>query len=395
MKILHVTLTPLAGAPIRLSDAINSNTEHQSRVLNLNPDAYGNRKFKEDFVWGRDNELVLDYLRNVDIVHFHHFFEFESVRNPFGLDFKKCMKSSAKLLMHWHTNPYTLAFNQRKSVEELVDSPIPQLVVAQFHESYYPNAYPVPLVVSNFARSVSKQRVKPLIFYSPSNSKPAFAERWETKGRPETLKLLKRLKTEGIADYVLVEGLPFDECMKLRENSDIVIDDLVTGSFHTTSLESMAMGKPTISYVDSRTQAVLANLTGSNDLPIVNVNLKDSYLVLRDLCLNTELRQELAQYTFDWMNQYYSELKMVNKYIVAYKQLQNTGTLSNERYADYRTAKYWLNTEVPDLIWKSRRELSICLVYYYVSNINYWKKKLVRSPIFGPIIVKFKNYLGK
>lgn len=395
MKILHVTLTPLAGAPIRLSDAINSNTEHQSRVLNLNPDAYGKRKFKEDFLWERDKLLVLEFLREVDIVHFHHFFDFESTNNPFGINFREHIKSASQLLMHWHTNPHTLAFNQRKPVEAFVDSPIPQLVVAQFHESYYPNAYPVPLVVSNFSQSVAKQRVKPLIFYSPSNTKPAFAERWETKGRPETLKMLRRLKSEGLADYVLVEGVPFDECMKLRENSDVVIDDLVTGSFHTTSLESMAMGKPTISYVDSRTQAVLANLTGSNDMPIVNVSLNDSYLVLRELCSNVNLRQELSQYTLDWMNQYYSEEKMVSKYIDAYEHLQRTGELSNTRYDDFRRAKCWLNTEVPDLIWKSRKKLSLELLYYYASNAHYWKKKLVRSHLLGPIVIKLKNLLGK
>jgi len=395
VKIVHVTFTPLAGSPIRISDAINKYTENESRVINLNPSRYGNRSFKEDLIWERDKKEAIELVKGADIIHFHNYFNYGSENNHFKFDFLGNLKCGAHYLVHWHTNPNTLAYNYRIDIEDIVDSNVPQLVVAQFHESYYPKAFPVPLIVKTGLDVFHEQRRKPIIFYSPSNSRPAFLERWETKGKPETLKLLKRLKIEGLADYHLVQGLPFDECMKLKSQADIVIDDLVTGSFHTTSLESLALGKPTLSYVDSRTQLVLSELTGTTDIPIVNVSIEHAYEVLKALCIDPKIRQEIGTYSKQWIEEFYSEDKMVVYFSNAYEQLLKTGTLINTRYDDYIKAKQWLYTTVPDLIWKSRKKISLDYILYVVTDINRIKKRLIRTPYIGKLLLKIKYTLKR
>lgn len=395
MKVVHISATPLAGSPIRIVNALNKYTDVQARSINLDAKAYGVLTFPEDLLWNENREECEDLIRQADILHFHHWFDFSSKENPFKFDFISAMKKGARYLIHWHSNPMTISSLVGQSVDSIVNSEIPQMVVAQFHESYYPNAFPVPLIVE--VKSLSPKLVqaeKPVVFFSPSSKRHAYEERWETKGKPEIVKLLNDLKMERKLDYKLVENIPFDECNKMRAECDIVIDDMVTGGFHTTSLESMALGKPTFSYMDARTQMVLSQLTNTTDCPLINVRYLDAKSILRELAENRQLRTDLGQFSRDWMLKYYSEEKMVACYKRAYSNLLEKGGLYNERYHDNRQAKIWLYTKVPDLIWQERRNKEIGSARIWINFLKYksLKSGIIRKfPHLRSRVRKIKN----
>ena len=48
MICVHVSYTPLAGSPIRIVNALNKWTDIKARLINLNPNIYGDRVFEED-----------------------------------------------------------------------------------------------------------------------------------------------------------------------------------------------------------------------------------------------------------------------------------------------------------------------------------------------------------
>ena len=75
MNVVFITCTPLAGAPIRIANALNQYTEYKTRVIDLNPNCYGNRTFEEDLVWVENREECLQLISQADILHFHHFFD--------------------------------------------------------------------------------------------------------------------------------------------------------------------------------------------------------------------------------------------------------------------------------------------------------------------------------
>jgi len=359
MKVVHVSVTPLAGLPIRISKALNTYTDVKSRHVALNPNAYGTLTFPGDLSWEKDQEETKDLISQADILHFYHWFPFGSVANPFRFDFLSHLKTGAKYVMQWQTNPMTVAKNARLSVQDIVEAPVPQLVSAQFHESYYPHARPIPLIVDvEDNLPTYQQREKPVFFFSPSNPNATYGERWETKGRSDVLQLLDELKEKDILDYHLVERMPFDTCASLRSQADVVIDDLITGSFHLSSLEALALGKPTLSYLDSRTQMVLAEITGCTDLPIINIRLEDAKSLITELSQNRELREQIGQFSRAWMMKNYTPQKMIRHYVSAYETLLNGGTLNNPRYSTHATAKAWLYNKVPDYTWASRRELN-------------------------------------
>jgi hypothetical protein len=357
LLVVHVSLTPLAGSPIRIINALNAYTKWEARLVNLSSDFYGNRRFPEDLLWSQDADEVKELIARADVVHFHHWFEFGSSANAFGFDFLDAMKSGAASLMHWHSSPEYIARTANYKTSELLQTRIPQLVMAQYHESLYPDALPVPwLVETEDAVPTEMNNRVPVAFFSPTNSNSAFAERWETKGKPEVLAVLRALEEQNVLRIVLAEDLPFDECRRLRKSSDIVIDDVVTGSFHTTSLEALSEGKAVVAFLDSRSQAVLAELTGTTELPFVNAQLEQLEVVLRELCSARGLLRDLGRYGSSWMRQHYSERAMIQHYVNGYESLLEGEELSNPRYTDHAGAKIWLFRDLPDLVWKSRRK---------------------------------------
>lgn len=397
MKVVHISATPLAGSPIRIVNALNKYTDIQARSINLNAGAYGTRTFPEDLIWTEHREMCESIIRDADILHFHHWFDFASIKNPFGFDFLSHMKQSAKYLMHWHSNPMAISSLTGQSLESIVNANIPQMVVAQFHESYYPNAYPVPLIVEVESLSPSlSQRESPVVFFSPSRDRHAYEDRWETKGKKEVLNLLDSVKRRVSLDYQLVENIPFADCLQLRSDCDIVIDDIITGAFHTTALEGLAAGKPTLSYLDARTQMVLSKLTGTTDVPIVNARYFEAEKILVMLAKDKVLREQIGQFSRDWMLEYYSEEKMVAHYVDGYKNLLEGRGLSNERYNANKSAKLWLYNAVPDLIWQSRRQREMSL-YNKIKDqrrlINLVKTKLNKNPRLKTSLKKIRDTL--
>lgn len=383
MKVLHVSLTPLAGSPIRIVKALNAYTEVEARLINFSRDAYGRRTFPEDLVWQESADEARQLVAQADIVHFHHWFEFDSEANPFAFDFRAAMKAGAQSLMHWHSSPLFVARHAGCPTRDVLDADMPQMVVAQYHEPYYPRARPVPLIVGDAGPESSGAEAsseRPSVFFSPSNSASAHAERWEAKGKPEVLRILERLDRRGLVRPVVVQDVPFEECRALRGAADIVIDDVVTGAFHTTSLEALAQGKATIAYLDSRTQLVLSELTQSTDLPIVNVHLDHLEKVLTKLCRDRQLVNDLGRLSKEWMQTFHSDERMVHHYLRGYEELSSTGRLHNPRYDSHANAKLFLYRDVPDIIWQAKRKS------LYSGMLGHTLNRTLRRLRHGPLV---------
>lgn len=362
MKVVHVSLTPLAGSPIRIVRALRDLAGIDARLINLNPAAYGTRRFPEDLDWSKDRAEATEVVAQADVLHFHHWFDYRSTGNPFGFDFQAQSPPAAKFLMHWHSSPDFAEHHATHPLPADEQRDIAQLVVAQYHEPYYPMARPVPLIVDLPPTPESavppNPSTPPILFFAPSTPLSRHAERWEAKGKPEVLRILRRLEQRRVARLDLPEALPFEACQERMSRADLVIDDVVTGSFHTTSLEALALGKVCLSYLDGRTQMVLSAITQSSDLPIVNTRLEDLELALENLCRDRKLLAQLGRFGHRWMQAHYHPSAMIRHYVSAYEDLLEGRSLANARYKEDARAKQWLYREWPDLRWaKGKRAL--------------------------------------
>lgn len=350
MKVVHLALTPLAGAPIRIVSALNAHTGVQARFVDLNPFAYGGRVFDEDIHFAAQPDLARTVIEAADVVHLHHWFDLRN--NPFGVDL-----SHKPVLRHLHSHPEWVARHGGGSADQVVNDPLPQVVVAQFQERFYPHAKPVPNLVRQTDIDAATRGAAPGsdgrvgVVFQPTTDVSAFEARWDTKGRPETLALLQGV-TAALGLRIDAEtDLPYRTALARKAGADLVIDELVTGSYHLSSLEGLALGKPTLAWLDARTVAVLAALTGTADLPWINVHLMQAEAALRDLACDAALRVELGANARHWMRQHWDEARLVRHYVDAYDDV-----LSGLRPQRGTRASGYVAINLPDIEWQHRTE---------------------------------------
>ena len=355
MRVVHLTWSPVAGSPWNIVTALNAHTSIVARLVVLNPNAYGQRTFPNDLIWGRDRDACLEALAAADVVHLHQWFD---PVEAFGPEIS-AVCARKPFLRQWHSIPAHFVGNNAAAIDRVVNDPIPQLVIAQYPERYYPRARIVPNIVpldDGLLAKVSGGLNKVShIAWSPSGRESAWAQRWGTKGYPETLHLLKRISREEQCTVDVIENMPRDECLRRKAGASLVIDDLVTGSYHLSSLESLAQGKPVLCWLDERVQVVIRELTGAVALPWVNVHLEDAENVLRFLLADPELCAAIGAESHAWMERWYNDRVLVNHYVQAYNDLLERPDLF-ARAREIDIAAHWRNVRLPDAIWEARRQ---------------------------------------
>ena len=78
---------------------------------------------------------------------------------------------------------------------------------------------------------------------------------------------IEDLKGEIDFDFQLVQGIPHEEARQIYSRADVIVDQLLTGSYGLFSIEAMAMGKPVVTWISD-----FMKKKYSADLPIVSAN---------------------------------------------------------------------------------------------------------------------------
>ena len=99
------------------------------------------------------------------------------------------------------------------------------------------------------------------VAHAPSNRK--------IKGTQYLIDAIDALKKEGVpVELFLVEGMSYEEALYISANADIIVDQLLIGSYGQYSVEMMALGKPVICYI--RNDLIKHYPPG---LPIINTDI--------------------------------------------------------------------------------------------------------------------------
>ena len=355
MRVIHLAYTPVAGSPWNIVAALNTHTEIAARLVILRPNAYGHRTFPNDLVWEKDRDACIEALTAADVVHLHQWFDPAAAFGPeVG-----ALCSQRPCLRQWHSAPVHFAGNDPTAIDRVVNDLMPQLVIAQYPERYYPRARVVPNLVPLddplLAHAPGRREEVLHIAWSPSVRDSAWALRWGSKGYPETLRLLQRLSIEKRCTVDVIENVPRDECLRRKADANLVLDELVTGSYHLSGLEGLAQGKPVLSWLDERTQVVIREITGANFLPWVNVHLEDAENVLCLLLADPDLCEAIGAESRIWMERWYNDRVLVQHYVQAYRDLLERPDLFS-RARELDLAAHWRNVRLPDTIWEARRQ---------------------------------------
>ena len=136
MKVVHISNTPVAGSPGNIVSALNRLTSVEARHIVFNSSAYRSRTFAVDIDWKTQEQQALDVIANANVIHVHQFFSFA---DTFGPNFHQRF-GEKKIIKQYHSAPDLWAKDDPRAVERIIYEDVPQLVIAQGPERYYPFA---------------------------------------------------------------------------------------------------------------------------------------------------------------------------------------------------------------------------------------------------------------
>ena len=146
-----------------------------------------------------------------------------------------------------------------------------------------PEAHVIPpgLDLRPFTPVPPSDNPRPLVVHAPSSR--------EKKGTAYVIEACAQLPV----DLDIVEGIPHDEARERYARADIVVDQLQAGWHGVFALESMALGKPVVSYL--KADVVERSAAGfGRRVPIVPATRETLVDALRPLVERPALRREIG-----------------------------------------------------------------------------------------------------
>jgi len=265
MNILQFSRTPVAGVPILLSAIINKYTGHKSSTL-MGGTAYPDgRRWTPPTATLRDVRAAQRLIAQCDVAIIHN----GRIPRPYTLrNFK-----GKRLIAYYHSEH----FQVDRTLER---AGFPTYVIAQGHSLLYPGMKVLPNMVDLewdlMLPPAPTERQHPckgiVVAFSPSNRHGAEfmrQARFSPKGWPETVPVLERMKSRKQIIPMVLFGLPFEDCMKQRRMAHVVVDEVLTGSYHRCTLEACAHAQVPINACCPEIRKVVATIAGTDELPWV------------------------------------------------------------------------------------------------------------------------------
>lgn len=390
LNILHFSKTPLAGAPIRLVRALQEHSTYNVHLVDSN--RWG--IYDQDIVFLENPELVMELAEDADIIHFHNYLDYDS-KDFFPINFQELHNQGKIFVRQFHSHPQLVAREMKTNIKDILDSPIPSLVIAQFQERYYPNARVVPNIIpqNDPQYKPSKEDLSECIFFSPSAKDNLFTDRWNTKGAYETMKVLEKVSQKTGFPLRVISGKNLNQVMSMKRQAKTVIDELATGSYHLSGLEGLSLGKPVFAYLDPRVDYVLREISRAKISPFLNIRLEDTFDVMVDLLNHPDVSYEIGKASRKWIEKYWSDHELIKHYEDVYQKLLVDPTMirRQESLSLTDTAMYYRSIDLPDRVYSSRLKLydrRFIKTRYKIDKNTLWMRNTIQS-----LFVKIKNAL--
>lgn len=322
IRVVHVCENPIAGAPIALSKALNKWSEGriQSRHIAAS-DRNEKRVFDHDLlISSKHYDEIAKVISEADIIHLHNFYKNQELFRQWPRLWDIVMRKRRVWQAHSQRNISWMSME-----DGLRDKEAKHLVIAQYHPRMYPECLVVPNIVDittpEFSPTVRGPRNSIRVVYSPSRiGLPG----WDNKGYDQTAPVIHRLVSAGVISADIITDVPHAECLKRKQHGDVGIDEVITGSYHLCSLETLAQGLVTIAGLDAIQIKTLTELTGCKpeELPWVIATPKT---LEKELCtlaaLSRDRLDEKKAYSRAWMEKYWHPKKAIERFVDVYERL--------------------------------------------------------------------------
>lgn len=270
------------------------------------------------------SELILDY----NIFHFH----FGTTLTLDGSDLPIIKELNKKMIMqYWGSdvrllsiakklNPYTKVKQMNEDIikrnlefhSKYISDCFVDYELYEYVKGYYKNVHvtrsSIDLERFDYVNSSIKVKDKILIVHAPTSP--------EFKGTQFIVKAIEALNYRGDFEFKLVMGMSNEEAVKIYKEADLIIDQLHTGTYGIFAVESMALGKPVISWISDFMREKLPK-----ELPIVVANPDTIKSVLKNLLDNKDELGEIGRKSRLYVEKYHDSKKVAQEHLEIYKSL--------------------------------------------------------------------------
>ncbi|WP_028988221.1 glycosyltransferase [Thermicanus aegyptius] len=267
-----------------------------------------------------------------DLFHFHY----SSTILPEYADLPRLKGLGKKMVMnHWgndvrfhdqarRNNPYVYTgdspsnetiHKQLASISRYIREAIVQdYEVYAYVAPYYEKVHVLPIALDMRGLAPhypDPSNICPLILHAPTNP--------EFKGTKIIEAALDRLKQEGYSfAYRRIERMNHQAALAEYEKADIVIDQVLCGSYGLFSAEAMALGKPVVAYIR---EDLVSQFPA--DLPVVNANPDTLYGKVKELLEQPALRLRLGMRGRAYADRVHRVENVVDRLLVIYGELNS------------------------------------------------------------------------
>ena len=268
MKVCHVSQTPVAGAAWAMSESFKEAGYDSFCCAGSRYTSGRTMPRDEDWPPGtREIEMILA----CDVLFCHQ-------GKPYRMPWWPKDKATVGI---YHSQP-----SARHTDRRLENAGWPAAAIGQWEERLYKPSVPavpnlVPLEHPWF--QVGKKPMDHIVIaYSPSNRT---LTGWDDKGFDETAHVLSNVHHDLTheVEVDIIEGVPLEDCLARKARAHIVIDEVVTGAYHRSSLESLALGCVVINNADGICWSLIRKMTGGCDHPFYLADISSLRNRLRGL----------------------------------------------------------------------------------------------------------------
>ena len=162
------------------------------------------------------------------------------------------------------------------------------------YKAIYINLFTPNLVIPTRLQLPPSNAVR--ILHSSALGKARTGRDKNIKGTPFVVDALKQLQEEGLSvELIQVSQVPARDMRYLQTQADIVIDQLLYGSWGSTTIEALALGKPTICYLRHSWREIFSRQFPEYlEIPIISSTPESLIDDLRMLVIDEDLRRELS-----------------------------------------------------------------------------------------------------
>ncbi|GMA51760.1 hypothetical protein GCM10025857_31170 [Alicyclobacillus contaminans] len=270
-----------------------------------------------------------DLTKRADVLHFHN----GDTLTVGHMELPALQSMGKKMVMHhWGSDVRTKWRTRQLNRYELPDSYFPDeeidrhlrflskyisTAIVQDYElyphvkDYYPNVHVLPLVCNTEQIMPSypdPERTVPVVLHAPTNR--------EFKGSKYVEQAMERLKPLANFKYQVIEHVSHARAMELYAGGDIIVDQLLCGTYGMLSVEAMALGKVVVAYVRDDVRAHLPA-----DFPIVVATPETLDDVLLPLLQDGELRRNIGVRSRAFAEQFHSVDRVAKQLAEIYRSL--------------------------------------------------------------------------